>query len=279
MGKRTCAKWIELACDRYLVQGGKQSNWDGDYLKILKRLPQDEPLTQKRLIALIEETEVNTRTRKRAVGAVGYLARFANIDFDPSPWAGGYTFSRQAERTIPSDQSILDWGNQLTSDTWRWVYGMVAAYGLRPHEVFLVDLDRLREGSKALKVLDGKTGPRLAMPYPDRWFDTFQLARPRLPGIKLDRSHEALGHSATRYFWQQKIPFGLYDMRHAYALRAMHAGVKHPIAAKMMGHSESVHLRIYRHWIDEAAIVAEWERTTGGTVKKQKPARINDRKR
>ena len=158
MGRRTCARWIELAHDRYIVQGGKQSNWDGDYLKILKRLPQDEPLTQQRLIDLVEGTTVNTRTRKRAVGAASYLARFAGITLDLSEWSGGYNFSRQAERIIPTDQKILEWGNQISNDSWRWVYGMIATYGLRPHEAFLTDLDRLKDGDRALKVLNGKTG-------------------------------------------------------------------------------------------------------------------------
>jgi hypothetical protein len=58
MGRKPkiAADWIaELRAD-YLSRGRAESSWTGDYLKILKRLPQDQPLTVQALRSVVEGT-------------------------------------------------------------------------------------------------------------------------------------------------------------------------------------------------------------------------------
>lgn len=97
---------------------------------------------------------------------------------------------------------------------------MIVAYGLRPHEVFRLDLDQLRQGSVIVSVLEQtKTGSRQVWPCYPEWFDHFQLQDVVLPNVNLDRTNTAIGESCTHYFADFKLSFRLYDMRHCWAVR------------------------------------------------------------
>jgi hypothetical protein len=37
---------------------------------------------------------------------------------------------------LPSDEVIVEWYDRIPNPTWRYVYGIMATYGLRNHEVF-----------------------------------------------------------------------------------------------------------------------------------------------
>ncbi len=76
-------EWIERAKQEYLHTGEKKEDtWEGEYWKILKRLPFDEPLTEGALKTLLLSTEANTRIRRRAALACAYLADCAGIEHD-----------------------------------------------------------------------------------------------------------------------------------------------------------------------------------------------------
>ena len=54
---------------------------------------------------------------------------------------------------------FLETVEQFVNPGWRWIYGMLATYGLRDHEVFQVDTSRLHEAPHVVEVLDdSKTG-------------------------------------------------------------------------------------------------------------------------
>jgi integrase len=265
---KPAGEWIYQLQQDYLNRGKSQETWNGDYWKILKRLPQREILTAAHLKAVVDSTEPNTKTRKRACMAIGALARFAQIPYDPSPYSGNYGPDSVAPRTIPTELQIESYWRSLSNSGWQWVYGVCAAFGLRPHEAFFIDLDQLKQRRPDLRVIKGKTGARTSYPFPAQWFDEFRLYRPRLPNVVIEgRSHEAIGHSATAYFGEIGIPHNLYDLRHAYALRMINLGVRDSYAARYMGHSEEVHRRTYRRWIEERDAASEWERVTGMMVK------------
>ena len=38
-------------------------------------------------------------------------------------------------------------------------------------------------------------------------------------------------------------------VRHAWAVRTIHVGLPDTVAARMMGHSVTIHTRTYHHWI------------------------------
>ena len=62
---------------------------------------------------------------------------------------------------------------------------MLAAYGLRPHEIFKLDCSELNSEPGWLRVLpDTKTAERLVLPLQGRWREQWQLWDVKLPNIQ-----------------------------------------------------------------------------------------------
>lgn len=249
-------EWVERCKSEYFLrrrQNNKtETTWRGDYLKVFNRLPQNELLTAKILQKVIAATEADSKTRKRTCMALGMLAKCADITLDTKSLAGNYSPHRVSPRQIPSDEIISQVFHGMKNPAWRWVYGIIAAYGLRPHEVFHLDLESLKQGSYIAYVQEGKTGARRVWPCFPEWFEEFRLKEVQLPGIKLDRPNSAIGSSCGHYFHiTAKLPFVLYDLRHAWAIRTLEFGLEVSLAAQQMGHSVQVHCDLYHHWISE----------------------------
>lgn len=188
------------------------------------------------------------------------IAKYARIDYDPTPYQGNYSPKRPRPRDIPTDAAIVEFWASLQNPGWKFILGLIATYGLRPHEAFQVDFDRLASGDRVLWVLRGKTDQRRVWAFHPEWFDQFQLGEPVLPAVNLDRRNDQIGHSATRHFWEIKSPFKLYDLRHAWAIRTLEYGLEDALSARQMGHSVEVHCDIYQHWLDEKIQQRAYER-------------------
>ena len=228
----------------YLAKGGTEATWRSDYWIILKNI--EEPVTADRLTNAVLQTSPNTRTRKRACIAVSALAKFARIDLDVKALRGNYSpFSSTSKREIPTDQQIAN-NRLLLPAPWRWVYGMMATYGLRNHEVFRLDLSEF----PIVQILDDtKTGFRECWPCHPQWANAWNLVNPVLPNVALMQENSDLGHRVTVQFRRSNIPFAPYDLRHAWAIRTLEYGWPVEFSAQMMGHSLAVHTRTYQRWI------------------------------
>ena len=252
---QTCGDWIEHLRQHYINQGGSEETWSGDYWKRLKLLPQTQALTQEVLHQLVLDTtpeNPNSRTRQRTCMAVGVLAKFAGITYDPSPYRGKYGPDEVDPRELPTDTAIAEWFHKLKNPSWRWVFGMMATYGLRNHEVFKLDLESLLEGKRVVRVLAStKTGARQVWPFYPEWVDEFELLCPRVPPINLERSNPKIGHSVTEYFNGVDLPFNPYLLRHAWAVRTLAMGLPWELAARQMGHGNEVHRRTYHRWLSD----------------------------
>jgi integrase len=224
------------------------TTWDGDYQKSFNKLPQDQVLTPELLKRILEKTEPDTKTRKRTAMAFGAIARFAGLEFDSKPLAGKYSPRRVNPRDLPTDEEIVKAFHSIQNPNWKWVFGMIATYGLRSHETFQLDLDLLRKGERIITVFDGKTGGRRVWPYYPEWFEEWELAHPSLPNILLNRPNRAITGSCCEFF-QGKIPFTLLNLRHGWAVRTLEFGLDLTLAAQQMGHSVQVHTDLYHHWI------------------------------
>ena len=253
---RTTAEWIDLFRLDWIDRGGTNlDTWHREYQLLFNRLPQDQALTSEHLLTLVKASKPNSRQRVRAVVSTKALARFVGLDYDPSRYRGKYSFdSSMKPRNLPTDEAIVDYYHTIENVRWRWVYAMMATYGLRGHEVFFLDLESLKRGETILKVLDGKTGPREVWPFHPEWFQELQCYRPLIPRIKLDRSTIALGNSISSYFRlktqsRSKMPWLPYDLRHRFAIRLCEYGLETALAAKQMGHGLDVHTTIYYKWI------------------------------
>lgn len=229
-----------------------ETTWRGDYQAMLKRLPSDNALTVECLEELILSTTPDTKTRKRACMVATALGKFAGLPVDFSHLSGGYSPRRVTPRDLPTDELIAEWHDQITNPGWKWVFGMMATYGLRNHEVFRLDLDRLRQGDRVVSVLEGtKTGERRVWACYPEWFDEFNLGAVQLPRINMERSNAKVGQSVSNAFSDMKIPFNPYDLRHCWAIRTLEFGLPVELAAQQMGHSVQIHTNTYHHWISD----------------------------
>lgn len=250
----TIGQWIEDFEKDYFQRRAKnfksQSTWKVEYVSVFKVLDSSCHLTSEILKTAILSTTPDTRTRKRFCLTLGALANFAGIDFDASPYSGSYSPKSRKARDLPTEKIIVEWYHKIKDSKWQWVYGILATYGLRNHEVFFLDLQELRDGNKILTVLQGKTGYRKIWPYHPEWFDQFGLQNVKIPDIDCDRPNSNIGGTVSQRFRRNEgIPFKVYDLRHCWAIRTLEYGIDISLAAQQMGHSLAVHSNLYHTWI------------------------------
>ncbi|HEY9648300.1 MAG TPA: hypothetical protein V6C88_18120 [Chroococcidiopsis sp.] len=244
-----------------------RTTWDkayAPYFRKLEAIARAHPTLNlaEAIYATVQSTQTNTRSRQVCCTALGALAEFLELDLptDLKALWGNYGNSLTQVRELPSDEAIVAAWEQIPNPAWRFVYGVMATYGLRNHEVFFCDYSALHEASPSqerthatIEVLSTtKTGHHEVWPFYPDWVDTFHLAEGTLPPLTTDLTQTTLqriGQLVTTQFRRYQIPFSPYDLRHAWAVRTIHMGIPDTVAAKMMGHSVEVHNRTYHRWI------------------------------
>jgi integrase len=254
--KKTIEKWVNEFEENYFKEREKtdksMTTWKTNYLAVFRHLPHSFPLEEGILREnIIERTKPDTRNRKRYVLALGALAKFANLETSFTNLSGKYSLASLNPRNIPEDETIVKIYRDLENPCWRWIFGILATYGLRNHEVFRLDFENLRRGSTIISVLAGKTGARKTWPIYPEWFEEFNLVAVKIPPLNYNRTNASLGTYVSRFFISCKIPFSPYALRHAWAIRSLEFGLNPTLAAQQMGHSLKIHTQIYHHWLSE----------------------------
>ncbi len=121
-----------------------ETTWKIDYLRVFSKLPQQEALSEEMILKAVTGTKPDTKTRKRTCMALSSLAKFAEIDINLKSYVGRYSPKKVVPRDLPTDTIVAQHFYQIEDEAWRWVYGMLATYGLRNHEVFRLDQKRDR---------------------------------------------------------------------------------------------------------------------------------------
>ena len=229
-----------------------EDSWTVDYEAPLKPLIEISPLLPEHLVALVEATASGSRSRRRASQAAATVARA--LDWSEQLVAQlrelgkGYSAVRsQARRDLPSNEAIEILIDRLSA-SWQWPVAVAAAYGCRPHEALLF-AEVLPSG--LLRIADGKTGARQSLALPPQWIERWSLQFKRLPAFDHQRSHRDVGALMGQAFRRAGADFQPYDLRHAWAVRAIHnPKISTSMAAKSMGHSLAVHSSVYQRWFD-----------------------------
>ncbi len=242
---------------------GMLSTWQSAYKPYLNRLIEVShktapALNKELLVKILLSYKKNSRSRQQCGIALSALARHLKLEL-PENWKqlqSGYGIHESKFRELPSDEEIINSFQLIPNAKWRFVFGLMATYGLRNHEVFFSDLSSLKKGGdKILRVFPNtKTGEHQVWPFHPEWVELFQLddTSDLLPDIKKDLKKTTLQHVGRRVseqFKRYKISFTPYDLRHAWAVRTILIGLPNTVAAKMMGHSVSIHTKTYHHWI------------------------------
>jgi integrase len=229
----------------------QQRTWNNDWLMVFRQLPQDEPISIEALSTLAESKAPDTAIRRKVCEKLQHLANFANLPIDLGPLKGHYGPNATKARVIPSDAEIAEYRDRVAPD-YRWIYSIIAAYGLRPYEAFFCEFR-----SDGLFVPAGKTGQSRIIPKPfyPEWETAWGLRDRHLPPINYQHKYSRgkLGSYLAGQFARMSIPFTPYALRHAFALRISVAKWQLPIktASMIMGHTPDVHWKIYNRWINE----------------------------
>ncbi len=241
-----------------------QTTWNTAYAPYFRKLlaiAQAQPhLTLPDLLyTTLQSTRAHSRSRQVCCTAFAALAEFLQLDLpkDLKDFWGRYNPSRTKQRELPTDAAIVAGFQSIPNPEWQFVYGMMATYGLRNHEVFFCNYTGLSQGGGdgCIEVLaTTKTGRHQVWPFYPEWIDTFDLRTIRLPLIQTDLTQTTLqriGQRVTSQFRRYNLPFSPYDLRHAWAVRTIHFGLSDTVAARMMGHSVEVHTRTYHQWLTQ----------------------------
>jgi len=239
-----------------------QTTWKtayAPYLAKLKAIAPHTSLSDDELIyQAILSTAPDTRSRQICCTALKSLVEFMGLTlpFNLQSLSGKYSYKNLKPRELPDDETILKSYNLIPNPQWRFVYGVMATFGLRNHEVFFCDysnLATLRNQQATIAVQEStKTGSHEVWAFRPEWIDLFNLRSPNLPPLNTDLSKTTLqkiGQQVTRQFQRYHIPFSPYNLRHAWAVRTIHFGLPDAIAAQMMGHSIAIHTQTYHRWI------------------------------
>lgn len=248
----TIGEWLEKF-EKAVRPTVSEITWQTDYRDAFRKLDVAKVLTYELLESAVLTTLADSRQRKRVCQAFTRLAKFAGLEGDFSHLKGNYSARTVDPRSLPSDEEIAEFYKQISNPGWKWVYGMIATYGLRPHEAFFLDTSDLVAGGETITVLQGKTNkerPRQVWPYYPEWINAFNLRSPVLPDVTGNQNSD-YGDRVTCYLRARcKMPFRPYDLRHCWARRAILFGLHDALASKQMGHSLTVHSETYHLWID-----------------------------
>jgi hypothetical protein len=232
----------------------------------LNRLPAEATLTTELLAAVAKQLPEGTRSRLEACKTYKRLGRLAGLQglealdavktpYEPSP------------RTIPPEGKLIELLEAVHSHPrWGWCTGALVIYGCRPSEVFslipnsngtaqCLTLKRKQQGGRS-----GLPEWRTALALPQAWITRFNLlnvSRPwEITSPKEYDSYEAkrLTEQWGRWLGRRVSGLKLYDIRHAWAIRSIHAIPNASMAAKCMGHSVEVHHRAYHRWLDQSDV-------------------------
>ena len=251
--------------NEYLTSSRK-TTWRSSYKPYLNRMlsiydSSDDANLQKIFSKTIETYKEGSRSKKQCATSLSVLARFLDIKL-PEDWklnAKGYGLNKASFRDLPNDELIEKLWEKIPNKSWKFVFGLMATYGLRNHEVFFCDLSALTNfGDKIIRVLPStKTGEHQVWPFHPEWVEKFELFKlgenpELLPNINRDlkiTTLQNIGKKITDQFKRYSLKIKPYDLRHAWAVRTIFYDLPDTVAARMMGHSVSLHTQTYHHWI------------------------------
>ncbi|MBW4539703.1 MAG: hypothetical protein KME43_11255 [Myxacorys chilensis ATA2-1-KO14] len=241
-------EYFKKPCSRRSKKIIKETTWQNTWACTFRKLPPDETLSEALLLAIVISTKEDSRNRELTCQRLQKLSEFAGLTIDLEPYIGEY---EPEPRDIPDDATIVEWRDKIPNPAWQWAYGAMAAFGIRPHEVFACEpIDAV-----TLKVQNNtKTGFRITRAILPEWAEQWNLVEMNAPQ-STQTNNRLRGQLVSHQFGSDRynVPFVPYDLRHAYAVRASVAhGLPISTAAAMMGHGNDVHTRVYHRWLSDA---------------------------
>lgn len=221
--------------------------WGKKYKPAINVLAPHQGTCSEDLLMEVLESVQAPSSRKSHASIFNETIRKLRLDYSRdaiTEAASGYSRAELKPRDIPTDDELIRYWSQIKLPHWRWMFGVVMAYGIRPHEI--VGCTIRSDGTLVISS-ETKTGRREAWACPDEWVDELELKQICRP----TQTKETLSRACNNYIRDQGIPIPLYAARHAYAIRLLSHGISSDIGARLMGHSVQMHTTTYRQWIDD----------------------------
>jgi integrase len=267
----SCREWIEkLTADhwnRVKRTKSRERSFREDYLNPYSKLPPNAILSEDLLReTLVRETSPGEgKTRNRYCLAYTRLARFAGLGIDFNKYRIRY---EPGERYLPEDREIEETIDRVKNPAWRWIAGIMAAYGLRPHELFHLDLSGMDGEPPILRVLSStKTRERTVLPCPAEWVDRWNLKEKHWPDFTVSpetHDNKDLGARITPGLKRNGILWTGYAFRDCYVIRLEKAGWPPNLAEKMGGHSRETRKKSYLRHVNDRDLIDVFRRLNRG---------------
>ena len=238
----------------------------------LNRLPSFAELSAELLVDTAKRlTKPDTKSRYECVMAFKRLAKHCEIDLpaELDLLRGNYTSVGPKGRDIPGDEKLIEFLRLIRPSRYGWCTCAMAVFGVRPGEVpSLVLAEDGFASCLTTKLKRALPATRDVMALPNSWVEELDLHDVFIPGNYKWTRPEDYNSDTARLFvtnwnqWWNRHPTHLkqarailpkyqnYDLRHAWALRAINKGIPTSIAAKAMGHSEATHIKHYERWLN-----------------------------
>lgn len=242
---------------RVILGRTSETTWEINYLGRLRQIPPGSACTSESMAAALARYDRAACSYKELFYLLRHVARLTGVPFPEVPVP---TYAQADLVAVPTDAEIIAWV-EGAQDPAAWYFGMMATYGLRPHEIegaALIERD-------FLQVADGtKTGFRTVVPLPRDWVVRFRLRDRRLRTGGSQRPD-----AVSKWLSKQarELPWRPYALRHAYAGRLWREGGSRLdiyTAARLMGHTAAQHARTYRAHIQPHQVAEAAERALGG---------------
>ena len=248
----------------------KATTWDVNYMSRLKHLPMSQLVTTSGIADAVNKYERNRCSYKLMYFLMKNVSELTQVPF-PKIGIPTYDVKSKEVKDVPSDSEIIDWVERA-GEPYRWFFGMMATYGLRPHEI--ERCNQIDDG--LIQVWDEtKTGFRTVIPVHEDWPALFHLDQvtERPPSINDGKRPDVCAVWLNARRLKLKIEWRPYLLRHAYAHRLWRNGGSEldiMTAARLMGHSEKEHLQTYRAAIDPNQIAVAARAAIGRHLEKTK---------
>jgi integrase len=246
---------------RVILGRTSESTWEISYMGRLRQIPPASRVTSESIAAALQRYDRASCSYKELWYLLKHLSRLVGVPFPELPVP---TYGRAELVAVPSDAEIIDWVERAGPSA--WYFGMMATYGLRPHEVegaTLIEKDYCQIAEST------KTGFRTVVPVPRDWVQRFGLRERRLRPSRGGESGRA--DAVSRWLSREVRRLGLswrpYALRHAYAGRLWREGGSRLdiyTAARLMGHTPTQHAKTYRAHIQPSQVAEAAERALNG---------------
>ena len=262
----TWRKAIETLYRHRVLEGRTDETiWSGNYWRYLRDVQMSAAVTRKDLSNMVYRFDRSQAAYIRNCDVLGKIAKIAGIE---PPTMPDSTYETGAKTMIVPDDNEIEEFVLSAPDRYKWAFGCIATYGLRPHELMRYEdkptqIIKNRFQVSRFTKTGGSAGRSVPALHPE-WVDKFDLLNGQpIPDFShYDKPSWRVAHWLAYPRRKMKFGFSTRSLRNAYAGRLWSlcgSWLNTYEAARFMGHTELIHSKIYKAFIDQDQLCDRFE--------------------